>query len=80
LRLDSKPPSVPYREFAYREARFSMLTRTHPEEARAFLEAAQHEVNERYHRYAQLAELSWEESGGPGEEPVGDAAVKETQS
>jgi len=68
LRLDSKPPSIPYTQFARTEARFSMLMRTDPDAAKAFLEAAQHEVTERYHRYAQLAELSWEEVEPPAED------------
>lgn len=80
LRLDSKPPSIPYREFAYREARFSMLTRTHPEAAQAFLDKAQHEVSERYHRYAQLAELSWQEPDVPGDAETQAATVKEAGS
>ena len=59
LHLDSKPPSIPYREFAMSEARFSMLARSHPEAAETLLTAAQEEVSERYHRYEQFAELAW---------------------
>lgn len=59
LHLDSKPPSIPYREFALSEARFAMLTRSHPEAAEELLAAAQEEVSERYHRYEQFAELAW---------------------
>ncbi|MBR9882501.1 MAG: pyruvate:ferredoxin (flavodoxin) oxidoreductase [Oceanospirillales bacterium] len=76
LRLDSKPPSIPYTHFARTEARFSMLMRTHPEAAKAFLDAAQHEVTERYHRYAQLAELSWEEVESPAD-TAGESEVEE---
>ncbi|GGC04838.1 pyruvate-flavodoxin oxidoreductase [Marinobacterium zhoushanense] len=77
LRLDSKPPSIPYRRFAGTEARFSMLMGTHPEAAKAFLDAAQHEVSERYHRYAQLAELSWEEVDSPAEDEAPQATGAE---
>jgi pyruvate-ferredoxin/flavodoxin oxidoreductase len=59
LHLDSKPPSIPYKEFALSEARFAMLTRSHPEAAEELLKAAQEEVSERYHRYEQFAELAW---------------------
>ena len=59
LHLDSKPPSIPYREFAMSEARFSMLARSSPEAAKHLLDQAQAEVSERYHRYEQLAELAW---------------------
>ena len=60
LRLDSPPPTIPYREFALKEARFAALWQTHPEHAERLLEQAQREVTERYHRYRQLAELPWE--------------------
>ncbi len=60
LHLDSAAPSLPYREFINSETRFNMLWRSHPEDAERFLQAASHEVHERYHRYAQLAELEWE--------------------
>ncbi len=55
LRLDSPPPSIPYREFAMTEARFSALWQTHPEHAERLLEQAQQEVTERYEQYRQLA-------------------------
>jgi pyruvate-ferredoxin/flavodoxin oxidoreductase len=71
LRLDSKPPSIPYEAFARTEARFSMLARSNPEAARTFLEQAQREVSERYHRYEQLAGLSWEAVAEPREQETG---------
>jgi len=37
-----------------------MLARANPEAAEAFLAQAQRDVSERYHRYEQLAGLSWE--------------------
>ncbi|HCO60652.1 MAG TPA: pyruvate:ferredoxin (flavodoxin) oxidoreductase, partial [Porticoccaceae bacterium] len=48
LHLDSKPPSIPYREFARSEARFNMLWRSHPEQAERLLSEAQHEVSQRF--------------------------------
>ncbi len=57
LQLDSKPPSIPYREFIETEIRFNMLWRTHPQEAEKFLEQSQQEVLHRYHYYQQLAGL-----------------------
>jgi len=63
LHLDSKPPSIPYREFIETEIRFSMLWRTHPQEAEKFLEQSQQEVLHRYHYYEQLASLEWDENG-----------------
>ena len=61
LHLDSKEPSIPYRDYVMSETRFSMLWRSHPERAEAFLKQAQHEVNQRYHHYQQEAGLSVEE-------------------
>jgi len=55
LRLDSPPPTIPYREFAMTEARFSALRQTHPEHAERLLEQAQQEVTERYEQYQRLA-------------------------
>ena len=57
LQLDSKPPSIAYRDFVGNETRFNMLWRSHPAEAEQFLNASQHEVSARYHHYQQLASL-----------------------
>ena len=63
LHLDSKAPSIPYRDFIETEIRFSMLWRTHPEQAEKFLKQSQQEVHHRYHYYEQLASLEWDENG-----------------
>ena len=63
LHLDSKAPSIPYREFVETEVRFNMLWRTHPEVAEKLLEQSQKEVQHRYHFYEQLAGLSWDQTG-----------------
>ena len=72
LKLDSKQPKIPYRDFVKTEARFSMLWRSHPQEAEALLEAAQHEVTERYHRYKQLAALDWEDEAPEWKQEKGE--------
>jgi pyruvate-ferredoxin/flavodoxin oxidoreductase len=59
LQLDSKKPSIPYKEFAQTETRFSMLWRTHPENAEKLMQKAQEGVMERFHHYEQLASLSY---------------------
>ena len=61
LHLDSKAPSIPYREFIETEVRFSMLWRTHPEVAEKMLEQSQQDVLHRYHFYEQLANLPWDD-------------------
>ena len=62
LHLDSKAPSIPYREFIETEIRFNMLWRTHPDVAEKLLEQSQQDVLHRYHFYEQLASLPWDES------------------
>jgi len=62
LQLDSKKPSIPFKEFAQTETRFSMLWRTHPETAEKLMRRAQQGVNERFHHYEQLASLSYEKA------------------
>ncbi len=60
LKMDSKQPSIPYRDYIMSETRFNMLWHTHPEDAEKFLQQAQQEVNHRYHYYQQLSELEWD--------------------
>ncbi len=62
LHLDSKAPSIPYRDFVETEIRFNMLWRTHPEVAEELLAQSQQDVLHRYHFYEQLAGLSWDTS------------------
>ena len=62
LHLDSKAPSIPYRDFVKTETRFNMLWRTHPQDAEHFLAQSQKEVNERYEYYQHLSEIPWHEA------------------
>ena len=57
LRLDSRPPSVPFIELARREGRFAMLERSRPEEAKELLARAQQDINDRWHLYEQMVNL-----------------------
>ena len=70
LRLDSKAPSIPYRDFIKNETRFSMLWRSHPEDAERFLAQSQAQVRERFHHYEQLAGLPWETTAEPATPPA----------
>ncbi len=65
FKLDSRPPSMMYKDFAMKEARFAMLVRSHPERAAELMAAAQEDIDERRRYYEQLAGL---ERGLPGEE------------
>ena len=55
LQLDSKPPAVPLKDYAYRETRYRMLTMSRPDEARRLLELAQRDVED---RWRQLQDMS----------------------
>jgi pyruvate-ferredoxin/flavodoxin oxidoreductase len=66
FRLDSRPPKLPLTEFTSREARFAMLGRARPAKAAELAALAQHDVDERWHVYEQLAEIEHE----PAEEEV----------
>ncbi len=55
LQLDSRTPKIPVKEYAYRENRFKMLTKTSPETARTLIEQTQADVNRRWKLYEHLA-------------------------
>jgi pyruvate-ferredoxin/flavodoxin oxidoreductase len=58
--LDSRAPKVPLRAFTEREGRFAMLARSRPAEAERLAVEAQHDVDERWHVYEQLAQVEHE--------------------
>jgi pyruvate-ferredoxin/flavodoxin oxidoreductase len=53
--LDSHKPKIPFKDFAMKEARFAMLTRSDPERAEHLLTLAQRDIDERWHFYEQMA-------------------------
>ncbi|MGI9606397.1 MAG: pyruvate:ferredoxin (flavodoxin) oxidoreductase [Acidimicrobiales bacterium] len=57
LHLDSRPPTRPFREFAKSEGRFAMLSRTNPDEAEALFDAAQADIDNRWHLYEQMVDV-----------------------
>ncbi len=59
LQLDSKKPAIGYRDFVSSETRFSMLWRSHPDNAEKFLHDSQVEAIARYRHYEQLAAMSY---------------------
>ncbi len=65
LLIDSKPPSMPYRDFIATETRFSVLNRTHPEDAERYLQLAQQHVKTRFTLYEQLAHLAAQKAPTP---------------
>ncbi|MEL7206841.1 MAG: 4Fe-4S dicluster domain-containing protein, partial [Actinomycetota bacterium] len=67
--LDSRPPSIPLREFTDREARYALLATRDPERADALAERAQADVDERWRLYEQLAGIERTTAMDLGEDP-----------
>ena len=55
FKLDSKRPTIPIREFALAETRFSMLARSDHEHSEHLLALSQADADERWRLYSQLA-------------------------
>ena len=55
LHLDSRPRKVAFEEYAYKEARYYMLTQTHPDVAKQLLERAEEEVKAKWEKYQAMA-------------------------
>jgi pyruvate-ferredoxin/flavodoxin oxidoreductase len=57
FQLDSPRPTIPFKDYAYNEVRYSSLARTMPDDAAALLVEAQTGINAKYRKYEQLAAL-----------------------
>ena len=55
LKLDSKAPRIRFEEYAYMEARYTMLTKSDPEAAKRLMAEAQEDVKKRWARYEEMA-------------------------
>ena len=64
FKLDSKPPKMRLEDYAYTEARFKMLTKSNPDEAKRLMALAQEDVMERWEVLERLAK------NGSSPEPV----------
>ncbi|WP_408086980.1 pyruvate:ferredoxin (flavodoxin) oxidoreductase [Rhodoplanes sp. SY1] len=58
FQLDSKPPTIPFKQYAYNEARYTMLVRSNPLAARELLKHAQDDVERQWRVYADRAEMA----------------------
>jgi pyruvate-ferredoxin/flavodoxin oxidoreductase len=63
LQLDSKEPSIPYEEYAYRENRWRTLKASDPERAATLMKLAQQDANRRWNLYRQLAQMDYSVNG-----------------
>ena len=57
LRLDSRKPTMPFEQFARREARFAMLGTANPERAEDLMARAQQDIDDRWNLYEQMVTL-----------------------
>jgi len=64
FQLDSKAPSIPLKEYSYREARYTMLASSNPELAAEMLNDAQDDVERQWRVYSARAAMP-----GRGETP-----------
>jgi pyruvate-ferredoxin/flavodoxin oxidoreductase len=64
FQLDSKAPSIPLKQYAYQEARYTMLARSDPKAARELLREAQDDVERQWRVYSNRAAMP-----GRGETP-----------
>jgi pyruvate-ferredoxin/flavodoxin oxidoreductase len=64
FQLDSRAPSIRLKDYAYREARYTMLARSNPEVAAALLTEAQDDVERQWRVYSARAAMP-----GRGETP-----------
>lgn len=55
FKLDCRKPTMPFKEYALKEARFAMLARSKPAEADKLFELAQQDIDERWRLYEQLS-------------------------
>ncbi len=53
--LDSTRPTIPLKEFAYKELRYKVLTQSNPKEAEELMVLAQQMVNQRWKNYEEMA-------------------------
>ena len=70
LKLDSKAPKIKFEEYAYTEARYKMLTKSNPDEAKRLMVLAEEDARRRYGVFEEMAR----EQPAPAPLPAGQAA------
>ena len=78
LQLDSKEPKIDFKQYAYMQTRFKMLTRSKPEEAERLIQLAQQDAATKWHLYQQLSQLTVLGAAGGNGSPVAAPAAAET--
>ena len=77
FQLDSKAPSIPLKQYAYQEARYTMLVRSDPEAARELLKIAQDDVERQWRVYSNRSAMAGR-SESPHVAPVEPEGEPET--
>jgi pyruvate-ferredoxin/flavodoxin oxidoreductase len=57
FQLDSRPPSLPLKDYVYNETRYTMLVKSSPDEAKKLLALAEEDVKGRWKTYEYLANM-----------------------
>jgi pyruvate-ferredoxin/flavodoxin oxidoreductase len=70
LRLDSKAPKIKFEDYAYTEARYKMLTKSNPGEAKRLMALAEEDARRRYRIFEEMAR----EENTPAPPTTGNAA------
>ena len=65
FQLDSKPPTIPLKQYIYQEARYSMLVRSDPRAARELLRLAEDDVERQWRVYESRAAMTGEGAVAP---------------
>jgi len=55
FQLDSRAPSIPLKQFIYNETRYTMLTKSNPEQAKILLHQAEGDVASRWKVYEHMS-------------------------
>lgn len=58
--LDSHKPNIAFKDVAMKEARFAMLARSNPEQAKHLMTLAQKDIDDTWHFYEQMADVDRE--------------------
>jgi pyruvate-ferredoxin/flavodoxin oxidoreductase len=57
FQLDSRAPKIQFKDYAYNEMRYLMLSKSNPKAAKVLLEQAQEEVNNRWKLYEKTEQM-----------------------
>ena len=55
FKLDSQKPKIKFEDYAYKETRYKMLTKSEPEHAKELLKLAQQDVDDRWKLYIKMS-------------------------